>query len=68
MCRAARTLLYYLMETNLNYHHWLLAYIRTYPIPQVSAFHMQAASNRSRIIATVDQRFPIGTCAGRRLG
>ena len=23
------------METNLNYHHWLLAFIRTYPIPRV---------------------------------
>jgi hypothetical protein len=36
--RAARTLLYYLMETNLNYHHWLLAFIRTYPIPRDGAW------------------------------
>jgi hypothetical protein len=49
MCRAARTLLYYLMETNLNYHHWLLAFIRTYPIPRVCqcCMHMEAALHRS---------------------
>lgn len=35
--RAARTLLYYLMETNLNVHHWLLAFMRAYPIPRVRA-------------------------------
>lgn len=36
MHRAARTLLYYLMETNLNYHHWLSAFLKAYPIPRVS--------------------------------
>lgn len=32
--RAARTLLCYLMETNLNLYHWLTAYIRDVPIPK----------------------------------
>lgn len=36
--RAARTLLYYLMETNLNVHHWLLAFMRAYPIPRDGAW------------------------------
>ena len=35
-CRAARTLAYYLSETNLNVYHWLLAFMRQYPIPKVS--------------------------------
>lgn len=32
--RAARTLAYYLSETNLNVYHWLLAFMRQYPIPK----------------------------------
>lgn len=31
--RAAKTLEYYFMETNLTYHHWLSEYIRRNPIP-----------------------------------
>lgn len=31
--RAAKTLEFYFMETNLNYHHWLKEYIRQNPIP-----------------------------------
>ncbi len=34
-CRSARTLAYYLSETNLNLYHWLLAFIRQNPIPKV---------------------------------
>ena len=34
--RAARTLAYYLSETNLNVYHWLLAFINQYPIPRVN--------------------------------
>ena len=34
-CRSARTLAYYLSETNLNLYHWLLAFIRQNPIPRV---------------------------------
>lgn len=37
-CRAARTLLYYLTETNLTLHNWLFMYLRENPIPQVP-FH-----------------------------
>ena len=33
--RSARTLAYYLMETNLNLYHWLLAFIKQNPIPRV---------------------------------
>lgn len=32
--RSAKTLAHYLMETNLNVYHWLLAYIAQYPIPR----------------------------------
>lgn len=32
--RAARTLLCYLAETNLNVYHWLMIYIKENPIPQ----------------------------------
>ena len=33
--RAARTLLYYLSETNLNVYHWFTVYIKENPIPRV---------------------------------
>ena len=33
-CRAAKTLLYYFQETNVNYHHWLGDYIKQHPIPR----------------------------------
>jgi hypothetical protein len=33
--RAARTLLYYLSETNLNVYHWFLCYLKENPIPRV---------------------------------
>ena len=32
--RSARTLLYYLQETNLNVYYWLQAYMQAYPIPR----------------------------------
>ncbi len=32
--RSARTLLYYLQETNLNVFYWLQAYMQAYPIPR----------------------------------
>ncbi|KAL3142311.1 hypothetical protein ABBQ38_002652 [Trebouxia sp. C0009 RCD-2024] len=32
--RAARTLCYYLSETNLNVHHWLMSYMQRNPIPR----------------------------------
>lgn len=32
--RAAKTLLCYLMETNLNVYHWLLAFLKENPIPR----------------------------------
>jgi len=38
-CRAARTLCYYLSETNLNVHHWLMTYMQKYPIPRVTPLH-----------------------------
>ncbi|KAA6428869.1 MAG: hypothetical protein FRX49_00979 [Trebouxia sp. A1-2] len=36
--RAARTLCYYLSETNLNVHHWLMTYMQKYPIPRSGAW------------------------------
>ena len=33
--RAAKTLLYYLSETNLNVYHWFGVYIKENPIPRV---------------------------------
>lgn len=36
--RAARTLCYYLSETNLNVHHWLMSYMQKYPIPRSGAW------------------------------
>ena len=36
MRRAARTLCYYLSETNLNVHHWLMSYMQKNPIPRVT--------------------------------
>jgi hypothetical protein len=33
--RAARTLLYYLSETNQHLYHWFTIYIRDNPIPRV---------------------------------
>lgn len=35
LSRAARTLVFYLMETNLNVHHWLQGFIKANPIPRV---------------------------------
>ena len=32
--RSARTLLYYLQETNLNIYYWLQAFMQAYPIPR----------------------------------
>lgn len=34
-CRAAKTLIYYLMETNLTLHSWMFAYLKANPIPRV---------------------------------
>ena len=34
--RAARTLLYYLSETNQHVYHWFIVYIRDNPIPRVT--------------------------------
>eukprot|EP00210_Caulerpa_lentillifera_P006307 g6024.t1 len=34
--RSAVTLCYYLMETNINLHHWLVGFIKSHPIPQAS--------------------------------
>lgn len=34
-CRAVKTLIYYLMETNLNLHYWLSAFLQMHPIPRV---------------------------------
>jgi len=31
--RAAVTLSYYLMETNVNVHHWLVLFMKEHPIP-----------------------------------
>ena len=39
MRRAARTLCYYLSETNLNVHHWLMSYMQKNPIPRVALNH-----------------------------
>ena len=33
--RSARTLLFYLQETNLNLYYWLSAFMQAYPIPRV---------------------------------
>ena len=33
--RAAKTLVYYLSETNQHLYHWLVNYIRNNPIPKV---------------------------------
>lgn len=35
--RAAITLSYYLMETNVNVHHWLVKFMKDHPIPAVPA-------------------------------
>jgi len=32
--RAVKTLIYYLMETNLNLHYWLSAFLQMHPIPR----------------------------------
>lgn len=34
--RAARTLCYYLSETNLNVYHWLMRFMEANPIPKVA--------------------------------
>lgn len=34
MCRAVKTLLVYLMETNQNLYHWLVLYLQQNPIPR----------------------------------
>lgn len=36
--RAARTLCYYLSETNLNVYHWLMMYMKKNPIPRSGAW------------------------------
>ena len=33
--RSAKTLLFYLQETNLNLYYWLTAFMQAYPIPRV---------------------------------
>ncbi len=41
-CRATKTLVYYLMETNLNLHYWLSAFLSAHPIPRVSRMNPSA--------------------------
>lgn len=36
--RAVKTLLFYLMETNLNLHYWLSAFLAAHPIPRDGAW------------------------------
>lgn len=42
-CRAAKTLMVYLMETNANVYSWLVNFYKENPIPKVSRGQLQLA-------------------------
>ena len=58
--RSAVTLSYYLMETNVNVHHWLLKYMKDHPIPMVGRTDVSTLPTENGICA---ERF-VGRCIG----
>ena len=50
--RAARTLLYYLSETNLNVYHWFLCYMKENPIPRVSGLACPGPASNAIILSS----------------
>lgn len=59
--RAARTLCYYLSETNLNVYHWLMRFMEDHPIPKVAlrAPHPRPLPQTSHIFPSATLLVPV---------
>lgn len=53
MCRAARTLCYYLSEMNPNVYHWLVVFMKDHPIPRDGAWDDVSGESFLRLLLSM---------------